>query len=254
DGCTGTDSVAVTVLPRGHIAARIDRDLTVFPGSGIRVPILLEQAIDLPSLDSFDLVVRYDPRVLLLDSITTTGTVTQGWRRSGGVINRFAGSLTDRFIAPPGSRPGDGRLLLLLNFRGFVGDADSSDIPFSITPYTYRCADPSGGNGLVRLDSICGLNHRLIELVAPFRYALDGNQPNPFYPDTKIHFSLGLDGMTSLTIYDAAGKEVARPVASYMGPGNYAVSWDAAGLPAGVYYYRLVSGDWARSGTMILAR
>ena len=85
-------------------------------------------------------------------------------------------------------------------------------------------------------------------------YTLDQNKPNPFNPTTDITFSLGLDGQTKLEVLDALGRKVATLVDGYMQPGTYQVTWDASGHPSGLYYYRLSSGVWTRTSSMILRK
>ena len=48
----------------------------------------------------------------------------------------------------------------------------------------------------------------------------------------------------ALTIYDALGRRVSQLVDSEHVPGFYKVQWDASGKASGVYYYRIVAGDF----------
>jgi len=49
------------------------------------------------------------------------------------------------------------------------------------------------------------------------------------------------DKWLSLKIYNAQGQEVAT-VLDGRWPGGQVVRWDASGLPAGIYFYRLLVG------------
>jgi hypothetical protein len=83
-------------------------------------------------------------------------------------------------------------------------------------------------------------------------HALHQNHPNPFNPSTNITFWISPTspegpegrgradlGFVSLKIHDVLGREVATLVNETKGPGQYTVTWDAAGWPSGVYLYRL---------------
>lgn len=88
----------------------------------------------------------------------------------------------------------------------------------------------------------------------PQNYSLAQNYPNPFNPETSIKFSIPEGNFTSLKIYDILGKEVAVLVNGELIPGNYSISYTASELPSGIYFYRLISGNFAGSKKMMLIR
>lgn len=76
----------------------------------------------------------------------------------------------------------------------------------------------------------------------PLSFSLLQNFPNPFNPSTNIRFALPEDGLVTLRIYDAAGREVSVLVNNvYYNAGVFSSSFDAGsrGLASGVYFYRL---------------
>jgi hypothetical protein len=88
----------------------------------------------------------------------------------------------------------------------------------------------------------------------PGAFALEQAYPNPFSPVTTIRFGLSLRGHARLAVFDAAGREVARLVDEVLDATWHEVSWDAASLPAGVYFCRLTSGAITRTRPMVLLR
>jgi hypothetical protein len=78
--------------------------------------------------------------------------------------------------------------------------------------------------------------------------------PNPFTNQTTLEFTLQQGGPVQLAIYNQMGELVALPVDEYKPAGEYKISWNAAGLPAGVYYCRLQAGNQIYSGKMILMK
>ena len=105
------------------------------------------------------------------------------------------------------------------------------------------------------------------ETTVPGTFTLYQNYPNPFNPSTKIKFSVpstegwmsrgqGTDGvgLVTLKVYDILGKEVATLVNETLKPGTYEVTFDAAELPSGVYFYNLSAGDFTGSKRMILVK
>ena len=78
--------------------------------------------------------------------------------------------------------------------------------------------------------------------------------PNPFTDATTLTFSLELAQRVSLVIYDALGREVARPVAGIWPAGEHRVVWEAGQWTAGVYYARLTAGGRVATGSLVLSR
>jgi len=69
------------------------------------------------------------------------------------------------------------------------------------------------------------------------------NYPNPFNPITKIYYEIPEDGFVTLKIYNALGKEIKTLVSDNKIAGAYEIDFDAAGLPSGIYFNVLQSGD-----------
>ncbi len=88
----------------------------------------------------------------------------------------------------------------------------------------------------------------------PDNYSLSQNYPNPFNPSTKIRFELPSSSNVKLAIYDAAGRQVATLVNEKMSAGTYEADWDASGMSSGVYFYRLVFGDFVSTKKMLLIK
>jgi CubicO group peptidase (beta-lactamase class C family) len=80
------------------------------------------------------------------------------------------------------------------------------------------------------------------------------NYPNPFRNTTGISFILPNTDRVTLKIYDIIGQEVATLVDEELEKGEHNVVWNAAGMPSGVYYYRLSSGNQIQAKRCILLR
>ena len=83
------------------------------------------------------------------------------------------------------------------------------------------------------------LDVRGVDETKPSIFELLQNYPNPFNPKTVIRYSLSVNSLASLRIYDVLGREIARLVDGRQEAGWYTVSWDARNVPSGVYFYRL---------------
>jgi hypothetical protein len=88
----------------------------------------------------------------------------------------------------------------------------------------------------------------------PGSYDLKQNFPNPFNPSTTIRFNIPQTGFVSLKVYDVLGNEVTTLVNEELSANSYEISFNAAGLASGVYFYKLVSGDFVNVKKMILVK
>lgn len=97
------------------------------------------------------------------------------------------------------------------------------------------------------------------EINLPVSYRLDQNYPNPFNPTTTINYGIEKGGNVTLKIYNIIGQEVVTLVHKNMNSGNYAITWNGRDkydhiVPAGVYIYQIVTGDFVKSKKMILLK
>jgi hypothetical protein len=92
------------------------------------------------------------------------------------------------------------------------------------------------------------------EQAAPATFTLSAAYPNPFNPATQIAFTLPASGTVRLAVYDATGREVARLADGYVQAGEHTATFDAAGLPSGVYFYRLTTPNGALTRSMTLMK
>jgi len=63
--------------------------------------------------------------------------------------------------------------------------------------------------------------------------------PNPFSSVTTFDYNLEESAFVTLTIFNNISQEVATVVNEQQAKGMHQVKWDAKGLPAGIYFYRL---------------
>lgn len=80
------------------------------------------------------------------------------------------------------------------------------------------------------------------------------NYPNPFNSVTKIKFSIPKPDIVKINIYDVLGNEIQTLLNDYETTGSYEVEFDASRLPSGVYFYRIISGNYSETKKMLLLR
>jgi len=90
--------------------------------------------------------------------------------------------------------------------------------------------------------------------VIPGDYLLTQNYPNPFNPVTEIGFSLPQASHVEITVYNIAGQVVDRLASGQYSAGFHVVEWDATSSSSGIYFYRIVAGDFAETKKMLLMK
>ncbi|MEO8446454.1 MAG: T9SS type A sorting domain-containing protein [bacterium] len=93
-----------------------------------------------------------------------------------------------------------------------------------------------------------------ISAEVPEGYLLSQNYPNPFNPVTNIEFRIAKQGHVYLKIYDMIGKEAAELVNGDLNAGTYNYDFDASGLTSGVYFYKIIAGDFTETRRMNLIK
>lgn len=96
----------------------------------------------------------------------------------------------------------------------------------------------------------------LDEFQAPALTMLKGNFPNPFRLATEIHYSLKEAGPVSVEIYDLKGR-LLKTLRCDAKAGEHSIGFSARDekglvLPAGVYLYRFKTGNYRKTGKMLL--
>jgi hypothetical protein len=90
--------------------------------------------------------------------------------------------------------------------------------------------------------------------IAPDRFELGQNFPNPFNPATTIEFRIPASAVVTLKVYDILGREISALVNERKAPGRYTASFDATELATGVYLYRLTAGSYVETRKMLVVK
>ena len=88
----------------------------------------------------------------------------------------------------------------------------------------------------------------------PTVYRLEQNYPNPFNPVTTIAFDLPQVSHVKLEVYDIRGRLVHEIVNGELAAGHHVARFDGAGLPSGMYLYRLITPEFSDLGKMLLLK
>lgn len=133
------------------------------------------------------------------------------------------------------------------DYSGF-GGRDLTPIADAIELYGDDCGSLDGPAHLTKTG--IGLKENSL----PHEYSLEQNYPNPFNPITNISFSLPKQAHVSLKVFNILGREIVTVINEKKAAGRYQVPFDASGLTAGLYFYKIETGRFRAVKKMILAR
>ncbi|MFH1198385.1 MAG: YCF48-related protein [bacterium] len=95
-------------------------------------------------------------------------------------------------------------------------------------------------------------------LKVPADFSVKQNFPNPFNPTTKIEFSIPSDNNVEIKIFNLLGMEVATLLNEHKQTGTHSIEFSTIGgaseLSSGIYFYKVVSGNYSKIKKMILLR
>jgi outer membrane protein assembly factor BamB len=203
----------------------------------------------LPIWQYTDGTLMYHPTVSPLNSMVVTGGVlTFGEVGFVKAIRVSSGQLL--WTVPlPGAPYPEPRVFPVHHPR-FTPDGNTVYVSTTIlagnesNPHSYLYAIATGQ------DSMSGVIHN--SDVSSFK--LFQNYPNPFNAETNIKFQIPDAALVSMKVYDMLGSEVSTLVNEQLKPGEYEVTFNAAELASGVYYYKLTAGMYSETKKLILIR
>ncbi len=119
----------------------------------------------------------------------------------------------------------------------------------------------SNNNGSVEIveASSADAYGRLLETTAsviaplPTEYTVEQNYPNPFNAKTMISFDMPEANDVTVDIYSVTGQLV-ESISGHYEAGSHSVTWDAANIASGVYFYKVSTDSFSQTMKMTLLK
>lgn len=92
------------------------------------------------------------------------------------------------------------------------------------------------------------------EEAIPTFFSLAQNYPNPFNLVTRIKYALPKDCHVRLEIYNILGHRITTLIDGEQKAGYKIGRWDASSFTSGVYFHRLMAGDFVETKRMVLLK
>jgi hypothetical protein len=180
------------------------------------------------------------------DATVRGGVIELTWRLSE--IGRDARFFVLRSV---GDRPFAPLHTVLVEYSGLGGAfADHTVKPGLEYRYRVDVSDADGRHTLFTTRQIA---------VPAAALTLGPAQPNPFNPETTVHYTVPNTSHVRLSVYDAHGKLVRTLVDGAVPTGARSATWNGrdnrgSEVSSGVYFVRLISGKEIRTGKIVLLK
>jgi hypothetical protein len=129
------------------------------------------------------------------------------------------------------------------------------------TEFTDANVTYTQGNGLYQANGIYALSSLSAGTTdisdskdLPREFSLSQNYPNPFNPSTVIKYTLPVETMVTLDVYDVVGRRTALLVNQEQKAGYHEIVFQNPNLESGVYLYRLQTPTFVSVRKMLVLR
>jgi hypothetical protein len=133
---------------------------------------------------------------------------------------------------------------------------NSSTIECNVSvPHNVRSVAVNDGVGAGYIVSgPCGMYKQTATASTPMQFTLEQNFPNPFNPSTDIRFTVFEATHVRLSVVDHLGRLQQELVNDHVSAGVHTVSFNAATLRSGMYFYRLDTPHGSKTMKMLLLK
>ncbi len=247
-GCSTQKQALVVVLDetRARLTGAAERRVAV--GRQVRIPIELSGPIDVSRLQ---LHVEYDPGMVRIDTILVGSALSSDWRIQSS--RESPGSVTVALQSDAAAALSEGEVLAIA-LRAYLSTTLETDLRVGVDSSDARCSSIEGGTTRLQVDSLCGLDLRLIEVTSASRAAALSARPDPTRETGIIRYELPLEGRVEIDLYDARGGRIRTVVDAVEAAGEHQQRIAVTDLSSGTYFCRLRFGDVVREVTFRVVR
>lgn len=203
-------------------------------GDVLHLPLVLTPSLPAGTQCTLDVTLAWNPDDLVFVDLVTDGSLAAQLPPD---IVRTADAARFTFSGVTVASTGT---LVTVRFRSVARDeARIAHITLVPSTFTTECITTVAAvGGAIPIDGIC---ERVVARRTSEQYVR--NHPSPFHRSTVITFGLVRAGDARVSIHDATGREVAVLADGMRAEGTWRVTFDAGGLPAGVYHVVLAGPD-----------
>jgi hypothetical protein len=217
------------------------------PGFPVKVPVNLRvNELAKKTIPQLKLQISYNDNMLYFDKIDFVDIANWNWN-APALIN-------------PGLIEVSGNGNLQTPFNGKVFEiqwtvflADVKESSISVKPIMEDCPTKDTTVTNIKYSPFCFMDGRLV-VTNPTNYYLKTPEPNPVNDNASISFGIGLDGFTTIDLYNSTGQKVHSFINENLVSGNYEFSINTAELTPGNYFLVLRSGHIVKTMKFIIVK
>ncbi|MBM3329604.1 MAG: choice-of-anchor D domain-containing protein, partial [Calditrichaeota bacterium] len=118
--------------------------------------------------------------------------------------------------------------------------------------YDLNAAALKEGSLVYEIDGFAALD--VSAVTVPSEFYLGQNYPNPFNSTTRLAYGLPEASRVKVTVYDVAGRAIARVLDREQVAGHYTIAVDGSGLTAGIYLVKVEAGSFSAIRKVMLVK
>jgi len=88
----------------------------------------------------------------------------------------------------------------------------------------------------------------------PQYYNISSIYPNPFNPITRINYGIPEYSKVEIIVYNLTGNKVTSLINEFQTPGYHQVIWNADNYPSGMYFIKLMAGEFIKTQKLMLVK
>ncbi len=133
--------------------------------------------------------------------------------------------------------------LFTFKYTAMLDDSSKINIFYDVR---YACTNKEFNVKLVKIDEFCFSEGRRI-IVTDHNNRISQPAPNPVDNEFNLNFSIALNSLTQIDVYNMLGKKVKTLFSDDLKAGNYEMKFPATDLPSGSYILKFQSGRFTKA-------
>lgn len=207
-------------------------------------------------IDKLEVHLSFNPQIFNFTSNDLIlGDLVSGKFAFDGVpiIDNTNGNAKIKIKSLAGNLIGNGEILKITSQVYLPREStEITELKHEIKAINNNCVEFIPGNAKISILPICLGDHNQIK-ISDHRYILGSIMPNPVNTDfISLNYSVGLEGLTTIAIYNSTGERVLDLVNEIKTVGKHSIDVNLFQIPSGTYFCRMQSGPFSKTELFVI--